>query len=164
MTRNLFLKKWTIGILAVGLVFAAISVGIASESTDGELVVPLGIIDLEAPEGVEAKRAAVEFPHSQHFSYACQECHHTWDGGAELNGCMTSGCHDITEAPKKSLVDGEFTGEGITYYKYAFHESCVGCHREIKKANLEESEKILPDNNKIQATGPTGCIQCHPAD
>ena len=116
---------------------------------------------LAPPEGVESKRSPVEFPHSKHFTYNCQECHHKWDLSAELPGCMTSGCHNLAKTPKKSeKIDA------IMYYKKAYHEKCIGCHREIKKQNLAMEKKLRIDakNLKIQKVGPTGCVLCHPKE
>lgn len=122
------------------------------------LCIPIGTITLSAPEGVESKKAAVAFPHSRHFSYKCQECHHTWEMDADLSGCMTSGCHDLAQAPSPSTDD-----EAIRYYKKAFHSKCIGCHQEIKKQNRAAEKQLRIDgkNTKIAATGPTGCNQCH---
>ncbi|MEJ2730663.1 MAG: cytochrome c3 family protein, partial [Deltaproteobacteria bacterium] len=52
----------------------------------------------------------------------------------------------------------------IMYYKRAYHKQCIGCHLELKRANLalENSSKILKE--KLPPTGPTGCIECHPVE
>jgi hypothetical protein len=131
-----------------------------NDKKSGEsLSIPIGKIELVPPEGVEPKRSTVEFPHSKHFTYNCRECHHKWDLSAELPGCMTSGCHNLVKAPKKSeRIDA------VLYYKKAYHEKCIGCHREIKKQNLAMEKKVSIDakNLKIQKVGPTGCVICHP--
>ena len=43
-------------------------------------------------------------------------------------------------------------------------ESCIGCHKEIKKTNkaLEASKMALGE--QLAATGPTGCNECHPKE
>jgi len=130
----------------------------AGKSEDS-LTVPLGAIELSAPEGVETKKTSVEFPHARHFGYSCQTCHHSWDFGPEVSGCMTSGCHDLIKAPKKSEKVS-----AVMYYKKAFHQKCISCHREIKKQNLAMEKKIVAGSDKIklQNTGPTGCRECHP--
>jgi len=130
-----------------------------AEKSGESLTVPLGAIELSAPDGVETKKASVEFPHARHFGYSCQTCHHSWDFGPEVSGCMASGCHDLVKAPKKSEKVSD-----VMYYKKAFHQKCIGCHREIKKLNLAMEEKVFAsaDKIKLQNAGPTGCRECHP--
>ena len=121
-----------------------------------ELCVPMGSISLQAPEGVTAKRAGVEFPHSQHFGFNCGQCHHNWTGEEEIQGCMTSGCHDavVSHAKDNSV-------EAWQYYKHAFHKSCIGCHKErAAKNRAVEMDRTL--DTKLIKTGPTGCTACHP--
>ena len=121
-----------------------------------EMCVPMGSITLEAPQGAEAKRSAVEFPHSQHFALHCGQCHHNWEGDDEIQGCMTSGCHDATQSMAK-----ENPGEAYAYYKQAFHKSCIGCHKErAAKNKAMELDKTM--NTELLKTGPTGCSVCHP--
>jgi hypothetical protein len=81
-----------------------------------------------------------------------------------LTGCMTSGCHDLAALPKKGEgkpVDAE---AAMKYYKTAYHEMCIGCHKEIKQKNkaLAASGKVLED--KLPSTGPTSCNECHPKE
>ena len=52
-------------VLLVGIVACA-SLGVAVAG-DEEMCVPMGIITLEPPDTVEAKRAAVDFQHGRHF-------------------------------------------------------------------------------------------------
>ena len=145
--------------LAISGIFGA-TLSISSDNSEENMIVPMGIIELQPPKGVEQKRAIVEFPHAVHFSNACQACHHTWEGTEQIKGCMTSGCHDLTEAQTKSK-DPLVT---IRYYKKAYHEMCIGCHREIKASNkkLELSGRAI--EGTLPAAGPTGCIECHPKD
>lgn len=145
------------------LVFGS-SFGVASQDSDDALCVPVGDILIEPPESVEAKRSPVTFPHSVHFDTSCKTCHHKWDNSAELNGCMTSGCHDVVKAPKKAKgrpVDSETE---IKYYKTAYHFLCIDCHKQVKLDNqkLVKSGKVLSD--QLPATGPTGCVGCHPKE
>jgi len=141
-------------VVLLSLVLASV-VSFSSSFAD-ELCIPLGSIELSAPEGVEAKRAAVEFPHSQHFSINCQACHHTWEYGDDDMSCMTSGCHDEETAPKE--------GDKIAYFKEAYHKACIGCHKAIQKRNkaLELSKKAVQD--QLENTGPTSCVACHPKE
>ncbi len=131
---------------------------------DDEMVVPLGEITLE-PLVDEGKRSAVAFPHGVHFSYSCEECHHQWDYTSAIQSCTTSGCHDLTEAPRDD--DGKLVkdkDEQILYYKKAYHDMCIGCHKEIKKKNKAMEAKKASLGEKLLPTGPTGCNQCHPKE
>ncbi len=131
---------------------------------DDEMCVPLGEITLE-PLADEAKRSSVVFPHAVHFSYSCQECHHQWDNASAVQSCTTSGCHELTEAPK--LENGKpdtDPGEQIMYYKKAYHDMCIGCHKEIKKKNKAMEAKKASLGEKLLPAGPTGCNQCHPKE
>jgi hypothetical protein len=80
----------SLSLVGVVLLIGIASLGIAV-AEDGEMCVPMGVITLEPPDGVEAKRAAVEFQHGRHFVLACTQCHHTWKGDEPVTGCMTSG-------------------------------------------------------------------------
>jgi NAD-dependent SIR2 family protein deacetylase len=105
---------------------------------------------------VKAERSPVDFPHGQHFSLSCTQCHHQWQGTAENLSCTTAGCHDLAAVPEK--------GSGIPGYRYfknAYHSSCIGCHQQIKTANLE-AEMARTVNTVIEPGGPTGCVECHP--
>lgn len=131
---------------------------------DDEMVVPLGEITLE-PLGGEGKRSEVVFPHGVHFSYNCQTCHHKWGGQDPIVGCTTSGCHDLETAPKTE--DGKLVKDPdvqIRYFKKAYHEMCIGCHRDIKQQNklLEASNAALGE--ELPASGPTSCNACHPKE
>ncbi len=148
-------------VLLVTVVFLMMSSQLPAEE---QMCVPMGEITL-APLNEEPKRSDVAFPHAVHFSYACQECHHTWDGQSQVVSCSTSGCHDLTEAPKTE--DGKPVKDrmqNIRYFKTAFHESCIGCHKEIKvkRKALEASKASLDE--PLPATGPTSCNQCHPKE
>ncbi len=142
-----------ITIVLISAVFFTGSLVIADQ-----ICIPVGNIPMEAPEGVDAQRAKVIFPHSDHFGDKCQKCHHTWDGESPVSSCMAKGCHDQTTAPEKSLVKGEYTDEALKYYKYAYHLQCKNCHLEI-----DEKNKIA-NSDDVQDNGPTGCNGCHPKD
>lgn len=156
-----------VGILLVCIVMAIIfgSVLVVSGEEDAEdMVVPMGIIELSAPDGVEQKRALVEFPHSRHFGFECKTCHHTWEGTSPITGCMTSDCHDVIEAATKTKKGTPSRAEEIRYFKKAYHESCIGCHKimRLKNRKLEMSGKKL--DNPLPSPGPSSCIGCHPKD
>lgn len=96
---------------------------------------------LGPPEGIEASKSLVDFPHGRHAQTAtdCATCHHTWDGQSDIRSCGAPGCHD---QPGK---------KGQTAFYTAFHarkteRSCLGCHKAEKKAG-----KAVP----------VSCAQCH---
>ena len=134
-----------------------------SEKGLEDMLVPMGIIVLEPDESVEQKKSAVEFHHSKHFIYDCKRCHHKWEGITQIVNCTTSNCHDLLESPKGPTKYLSYTDTGIKYYKYAFHQRCVGCHKEIniERKKMEMSYKTL---EKLPKTGPTGCNECHPKE
>jgi hypothetical protein len=145
--------------LLATVVFLLMSSQLVAED---QMCVPMGVITL-APLTEDAKRAEVSFPHAVHFSYACQVCHHKWDGRSQIKSCSTSECHDLAQAPKtkdKKPVKDRLVS--IRYYKNAYHEMCISCHKEIKIKNkaLEASKASLDE--PLPTTGPTGCNKCHP--
>ena len=139
----------------VGVVVFGITSGMAGD--EETMCIPMGDLTLEPPDTVEAKRTPVEFPHTVHFEYACKTCHHQWTAKEPIQSCGTSGCHDLDTPPKPGNDD-----EAIFYFKKAFHENCLGCHREIKALNKKVSMSMGGSDNRIRPTGPTGCTQCHP--
>ena len=150
-------------IVAAGLMVLILGWGPAV-SAEEEMCVPMGDITL-APLADEAQRAEVTFPHAVHFSYSCRQCHHKWDLETPVAGCCTSGCHDLAELPKGE--DGRVTKDPklkIRYYKNAYHSMCIGCHKEVKQRNRKAEAMKLAGSDTIEPTGPTGCIQCHPAE
>jgi len=152
-------KKLIVVICLIGLIIGAGYTLATGSEEDEDLVVPTGYLTLEAPGDVEARRAPVDFPHGQHFDFNCKTCHHTWDKSAEINGCMTSGCHDLEKAPKKAKAK-----EAVSYYKTAYHGLCIGCHKEIKANNKKLAMTKATGTAKLAKTGPTGCVQCHPKE
>jgi hypothetical protein len=153
----------------VGLFTIFIAGGLAAfagetKETMDAIFVPVGRLALAPPVGVTPKRSAVAFPHSQHFDYTCKTCHHKWDGSSQVRNCTASKCHDQLSLPTKSNEAVDFKLEEIRYYKYAFHQQCIGCHREIKIQNdkLERSRKKISE--PLQWPGPTSCVGCHPRE
>ena len=156
-------------ITVVGLFTIFITGGLAAfaeetEMTMDAIFVPVGRLALAPPVGVTPKRSAVSFPHSRHFGYTCKTCHHKWDGNSQVQSCTTSKCHDQLSLPVKSKKAMDYRPETIRYYKYAFHQQCISCHREIKTRNekLERSRKRIKET--LQWPGPTGCVDCHPRE
>ena len=131
---------------------------------EDEMCVPMGEIALE-PISAKPERSEVYFPHAEHFGYNCQVCHHTWDKTTPIVGCTTSGCHDLAEPPitngnrpvKDPLVQ-------IQYFRNAFHELCIGCHKDIKKQNRATEASKLALGEKLSPAGPTSCLACHPKE
>ena len=154
--------KLSIGVfcLILALIFGNAMI-VTGESEDGDMVVPMGNIPLKPPESVDQTRSTVDFPHSLHFDYNCQTCHHKWDKETPISGCMTSGCHDITEAPKRDEKAQTDENLAIRYYKAAYHKMCITCHKEMKAQNkqLEMSGRVLAEN--LPNPGPTSCKGCH---
>jgi hypothetical protein len=154
--------KLGIGIfcLIMALIFGNAMV-VSGESEDEDMSVPMGIIPLEPPESVEVKRSSVEFPHSTHFGFMCQTCHHTWETDAPVVKCMASGCHDGVVSPTKAEKGDDVEALTVSYYKSAYHQMCITCHKEMKAQNkkLELSGRVLFEN--LPNTGPTGCKDCH---
>ncbi len=152
-----------VGVLLFIGVIAGASLGVAVAG-DEQMCVPLGVITLEPPDTVEAKRAAVDFQHGLHLALACNNCHHTWEGPEPIQGCMTSGCHDLDTLPRKEgskVIDKD---QAFGYYKNAYHGQCIGCHKTMKKEIQQMAKSLAGVEGKIPVTGPTGCIRCHPKE
>jgi hypothetical protein len=143
-----------IALCGLGLVFA-------DEDT---LCIPMGDIVIEAPEDIESKRTPVEFPHSTHFRYTCQTCHHAWDSESPILSCMASGCHDLTSLSKNAETGKPDEASAVRYFKTAYHGTCIGCHKNIKKQNSEIEKSYATIKTPLQASGPTGCTECHPRE
>lgn len=149
-------------VLLIGIIACA-SLGIAV-AEEGEMCVPMGIINLDPPETVEAKRATVEFAHSRHFVLACNKCHHTWEGAAPITGCRTAGCHDLDTLPRKEDSKAIDKDQAFRYYKNAYHGQCIGCHKSMKLEIEQKTKTLASVEGKLPTTGPTGCIECHPKE
>ena len=137
---------------------------VTGQSAEDQMCIPMGNIVLKPPESVEAKRAPVDFNHPTHFDFRCQTCHHKWIINEPIVGCYTTGCHDVTEAPKPSAngaIDKELAAR---YYKKAYHTLCIGCHKEIHAQNKELEMSGRTIKEKLPNSGPISCIQCHPKE
>ncbi|BBO84746.1 hypothetical protein DSCO28_53120 [Desulfosarcina ovata subsp. sediminis] len=149
-------------VLLIGIVACA-SLGIAVAGEE-EMCVPLGMIELQPPDSVEARRVEVAFPHGSHMGLACKNCHHTWEGAAPVTGCMTSGCHDLEALPRKADSHTVDKAQAFRYYKNAYHGQCIGCHKTMKIEIQEMANTLASIDGKLPTTGPTGCIECHPKE
>ena len=153
----------SIGMAVLGVVLSmAVGVSIAVCEEVDQLCIPMNTIELKPLSGAEQHRSSVEFPHSAHFGYRCQRCHHTWKGTEEIQNCTTSGCHDQLATPVNAQGQIPAGQAAVKYYKKAYHQLCIDCHKKIKQQNkaLELSKKKL--TAELPKTGPTGCIECHP--
>ena len=129
----------------------------------GDMVVPMGIIVIKPDPSVKQMRAPVEFDHAKHFTYDCRTCHHKWEGKEKISSCTASNCHDLLKAPKKPTRYLVYTKEGIKYYKYAYHQNCIGCHKEIK-VKQEKMEAAYKTSEIEKKVVPTSCNECHPKE
>jgi len=149
-------------LMVVGVVLLGVIHGFSAQAKNGNSCFGEEAYELKAPEGVEARRGAVKFPHQAHFQFACLKCHHTFDGSEPPMGCMVSGCHDSIEAPAALGKAG--ASENMDYFKNAFHKTCwLGCHKEIKAQNLalQKAAAAKGTKAKLARTGPTTCDKCH---
>jgi hypothetical protein len=156
MRKNMWIAA--AALIGLGLIWGTVW------AAEVEMCVPMGTITLE-PLSAEAKRVSVAFPHAVHFGYSCQQCHHTWDRESPISGCSTQGCHDLAELPKGE--DGRPSKDAALqarYFKNAYHGMCIGCHKEVNKENRKLQATRIPTDQKLAASGPTGCIQCHPTE
>ena len=147
---------WTI--LLTGMIWGSILIA------DDEMCVPMGEITI-APLTEGAKRSDVAFPHTVHFEFACQKCHHKWTGKEAIQSCTTSGCHDLDKSPvDENGKPAKDSALKARYFKNAYHGMCIGCHKEIKVKNKAIEASAAALSEKLQPTGPTGCHQCHPKE
>jgi hypothetical protein len=144
-------------VTAIGLLGATQEFSLAGSKDD--MCVPMGSIVLKAPAGAQPKRSAVTFPHARHFDVACATCHHTWGRTEPITGCMTSGCHDLAEPPKRKPGDED---AAALYFKNAFHTSCIGCHKQIKAKAIAQQKSLKTSGPPPIKFGPTSCGECHP--
>ncbi len=153
-------------VLSVMMLIGLLIIGgiVTGEEAAEEMCLELGIITLDPPESIEDPRSSVEFPHGVHFGYTCNTCHHKWDNLSQIQGCMASGCHDLYEAPSKTNEAGNKEELAMRYFKNAYHEMCINCHKEIKRSNKELEASYRTLDKPLPKTGPVSCIQCHPRD
>ena len=143
--------KKELGILCLIIaVILGLTLDVAGQGSEGEMCVPMGTITIEAPDGVEATKASVNFPHSVHFETDCKTCHHKWTGKENIQGCMSTGCHDSIQAPETSARYLSYSDVSIKYFKYAFHQACIGC-----PGAKHGSGKIISGRGRQTAAGGT---------
>ncbi len=164
------MRKLQVGVVCLAVIFVfgmALNVSGQDKSESkkalDEMCVPMGVIELKPPPSVKPERSPVKFNHSEHFTYDCRTCHHKWEGTDKISSCTASNCHDLLKAPKKPTRYLAYTKEGIKYYKYAYHESCIGCHKKLKEKQ-KKLEMSYAAMEKKDTTLPTSCNDCHPED
>jgi hypothetical protein len=168
--RRKRMRKLQVGVLCLAMIFIfgmALNVSGQNKSESKkaleDMCIPMGVIVLKPPPSIKLMKSPVEFNHAKHFTYDCRTCHHKWEGTAKIANCTTSNCHDLLKAPKKPTRYLAYTKEGIKYYKYAYHENCIGCHKKLKAKQIktEMSYKKLEKKEQIL---PTSCDDCHPKE
>ena len=155
-------KLRIVGLIVVIVTFG-LSLIVSGQETAEEICIPMGSFKIDPPEGVTARRPSVDFPHSRHFDYSCNACHHKWDHEGPIVGCATSGCHDVLKPPKKNQKNAEQKNVAMRYFKNAYHNNCLDCHKSIRKQNIEAEKKLrLSDKDtKLKKAGPLSCKNCH---
>ncbi len=156
------MKIYRLLMLVLVLLLLSGLVAWAADSTDDEydpVEIPITTMIIAPPDGVEAKKLSVSFPHPAHFDYSCKTCHHAWDGYEQISPCMD--CHDSTTAISRKAPKEEY----IQFYQAAYHEQCRDCHKKIgmenkkiKKANLKKAEN---EQQPLLPNGPKTCNTCH---
>jgi len=132
---------------------------IAVENSLEFLDAPLGTLTITAPEGSDTRRPPVEFPHGGHFDYACQTCHHEWDGESPVQSCTTSDCHDQLEPDEKTRnINDE---RNSLYFLAAYHKACIECHRDLSKERKSLEKSGVTDEGMLPQSGPLACSECH---
>lgn len=131
----------------------------AVERSVDALDIPMGTLTLTAPEGTDTKRPPVEFPHGGHFDYACQTCHHEWDGESPVQNCTTADCHDQAEADEKTRNIND--PRNSLYFLAAYHKACIECHRDLSKQRTRLEKTGTLDESMLPVHGPLACNECH---
>ena len=150
------------GLLLIVFVFGLTWAVSGKEAVD-EICIPMEPFLLEPSEGATEKYPPVEFPHSRHFDFSCKMCHHEWDYETPVSTCAASECHDLLEPPKKADKENADNYFPSRYYKDAFHNTCMVCHKIITLKNIETENKLrfTDKNTVIMNVGPLTCKGCH---
>ncbi len=135
----------------------------AADETWNSISVPLRTIILEPPDNTTPKFTPVYFPHPLHFDYSCRRCHHMWDGYTEIQNCASSQCHSRTTPPGSFGINEAQGEEYIRYYKNAYHDLCIECHKDLKTKQAPPPEDGKKEETaEKEKTAPTLCFECHP--
>ena len=147
------MRKSSIGLLAIlAMVFSLILVAGIYAGTKAPVEVKI------QHEGFENTKGIVTFTHQKHttdYKIACGDCHHDDKGkaltdlkdGDEVKTCFE--CHKKPGELKGKKAKGLKKAELMAYVGNAFHENCIGCHKDYNK------------KNKTKAA-PQKCTDCHP--
>ena len=83
--------------------------------------------------------------HATEYNVQCKDCHHVyedgknvWEEGQPVQKC--SECHNVYKLGK-DLREASEEEKKLSLHK-AYHDNCVGCHKQEKK-------------------GPVKCLECH---
>jgi hypothetical protein len=147
-------KRFLIVLAVVGLMFSVALLGLSGAA---EQKVPDKIV-IKSTLWKDHTKKPVEFNHKKHqedYKIKCTECHHVykdgknvWKKGDEVKKCQE--CHnEPTIKGEKKLPKAQQK----LNLKLAFHDNCVGCHKELKKKDKAKYAKI-----------PTTCVKCHPKE
>ncbi|MGV8074975.1 MAG: cytochrome c3 family protein [Syntrophobacteraceae bacterium] len=135
------------GLVAAMIVLAAIPDVVATGQK------PPKTITLKAGDASSQTSSAVTFPHKKHAEkqqIACDKCHHapkdgvnTWKRGDPVAKCES--CHTQPTMQGEQRPPHDQKNLNLTL---AFHNRCLGCHKEEKK-------------NKPDTNAPIVCDGCH---
>ena len=64
-----------------------------------------------------------------------------WDGYTEIQNCASSQCHSRTTPPGSFGINEAQQEEYIRYYKNAYHDLCIECHKDLKTKQAPPSEE-----------------------
>ena len=140
-----------LGVAVLSVVFLFAVVYAAQKAPDN--------ITMDSKVYKKHKKALVNLSHKKHnveHKIGCTDCHHVykdgknvWKEGDEVQKC--DACHSEAKAPKVKKGEPKIPKkEKIKKYHYsAIHANCVGCHKDLKKA---DKTRVIP----------TKCAECHP--
>ena len=140
-----------LGVAALSVVFLFALVYAAQKVPDNVL--------MDSKVYKKHKKALVNLSHKKHnvdHKIGCTDCHHVYKDGKNVwkkddpvQKC--DACHSEAKAPKVKKGEPKIPKmEKIKKYHYsAIHANCVGCHKDLKKA---DKTRVIP----------TKCTECHP--
>ncbi len=109
------------------------------------------VIELNSSIIKEHRQPIVQFNHYAHmddYGIECSECHHVYENGKNVwsdsdpvKKCEQ--CHNDPTTKNEIRLPSKKLN-----LKYAFHKSCIGCHRKYNKENNTEA-------------APVQCQNCH---
>jgi hypothetical protein len=156
--RNTMMRYLVFTYFLAIILMAGNSPVFAQEELD-KLQLPTGTMMLTAPAHSQTKMSPVVFPHSPHFQFSCNSCHHDWDQASPVEGCASAGCHEkLWASPPGTTPPGEKRIKSLTG---AYHKVCRDCHRsELEKI---KNQGMSTQKAMSRLTAPIACEECHPA-